>query len=97
MRRKVQSYSQPSAEAVASDEKRAEANLVQFAEVERTLGSGDAAEIDAMIARLDREKTPGVNICPPVDFKPLAEDRFCARCEGFQECSARHMRATRKS
>ena len=78
----------------ASEEKRAETNVAMFGEVQRALESGDRSVIDAMIARLDQEKTPNVNICPPADFKPLAEDRFCAKCEGFAECSARLMRAS---
>lgn len=93
LRRRAAPLAQPRPAVAAAEEKRADANLGLFAEVQRTLDSGDQAAIDAMIARLDREKTPGVNICPPVDFKPLAEDRFCARCEGFAECSARLMRA----
>jgi membrane associated rhomboid family serine protease len=94
LRRRAQApLSGPSPSVVAGEEKRAESNLAQFADVQRTLDSGDRPAIDAMIERLDREATPGVNICPPADFKPLAEDRFCAKCEGFQECSARHMRA----
>ncbi|HSN69341.1 MAG TPA: rhomboid family intramembrane serine protease [Thermoanaerobaculia bacterium] len=78
----------------ASEEKRAEANLAMFGELQRTLESGDRSAIEATLARLDREKTPNVNICPPADFKPLAEDRFCAKCEGFAECSARLIRAS---
>lgn len=94
LRRRSRPLAAPSPAAVASEEKRAEDNLAQFAEVRRALDAGDQSAIDAMIARLESEKTPGVNICPPVDFKPLAEDRFCARCEGFQECSARYMRGS---
>ncbi len=93
LRRRSLPLSGPSPAVVATEEKRAEASVVLFAEVQRALDSGDPAAIDAMIERLDRVTVPGVNICPPADFKPLAEDRFCARCEGFAECSARLMRA----
>ena len=30
-----------------------------------------------------------------VDFKPEHPDRYCIRCEGFAECSARHLRLNR--
>jgi len=36
-----------------------------------------------------------VNICPPVDYKPEDSDRYCVRCEGFAECTARHLRLNR--
>ena len=37
----------------------------------------------------------GVNICEPVDYKPEHSDRYCIRCEGFAECTARHLRINR--
>ena len=36
---------------------------------------------------------PGVNICPPADYKPEAEDRYCIQCEGFNECTIRDTEA----
>ena len=41
------------------------------------------------------KKSRGVNICEPVDFKPEHSDRYCIRCEGFAECTARHLRLNR--
>jgi membrane associated rhomboid family serine protease len=94
LRRKKGPLVQVDPAVVANEEKRAESNLALFGEVRKTLDSGDPEAIESMLAHLDREKTPNVNICPPADFKPLGEDRFCARCEGFAECSARFVRAS---
>ena len=52
-----------------------------------------SAEIERLIAQNDRDTVPGVNICPPADFKPDHTDGYCIRCEGFAECSARSLRA----
>ena len=41
------------------------------------------------------EITRGVNVCPPVDYKPENNDGYCIRCEGFAECSARYLRLNR--
>jgi len=30
-----------------------------------------------------------------VDYKPEAQDGYCLRCEGFAECTARHLRLSR--
>ena len=53
------------------------------------------AEIDRLIGQCEREIVPGVNICPPADYKPDNVDGYCLRCEGFAECSARHLRMNR--
>lgn len=50
------------------------------------------AEVERLIAQCDRDTVPGVNICPPADYKPEATDGYCVRCEGFAECSARYLR-----
>jgi membrane associated rhomboid family serine protease len=97
LRRKPGPLVQVDPAVVANEEKRAESNLALYGEVQKTLDSGDPEAIESMLAHLDREKTPNVNICPPADFKPLGEDRFCARCEGFAECSARFVRASTAS
>ena len=55
--------------------------------------AGTSAEIERLIAQNDRDTVPGVNICPPADFKPDHTDGYCIRCEGFAECSARSLRA----
>jgi membrane associated rhomboid family serine protease len=52
-------------------------------------------EIDRLIVQCERETVPGVNICPPADYKPENVDGYCLRCEGFAECSARHLRMSR--
>src|SRR5437762_943757 len=59
----------------------------------RTPGSN--ADIDRLISIAEREIVRGVNICPPVDYKPEHSDRYCVRCEGFAECTARNMRLNR--
>lgn len=94
LRRKARPLLRVDPAVAASEEKRADANVALFAEVQGALASDDPSAAGAMTARLDRETVAGVNICPPADFKPLADDRFCARCEGFAECSARLMRAS---
>lgn len=70
-----------------------EGNVARFREARR-LAEESPESIDESIARFKPHVTPGVNICPPADFKPEAEDQFCARCEGFSECSIRWL--TRK-
>lgn len=70
-------------------------NLTRFAAVKRALAAGSDAEIDRLIATSEQEIVAGVNICPPVDYKPEASDRYCVRCEGFAECTARYMRLNR--
>ena len=76
----------------ASAERSAEKNLALFSEVERLIGSGSPEERDALRTSIEREIKPGVNICPPPDYKPKGEDRYCIRCEGFAECTARFIR-----
>lgn len=51
------------------------------------------SEVERLIAQCDRDTVPGVNICPPADFKPEATDGYCVRCEGFAECSGRYLRS----
>jgi membrane associated rhomboid family serine protease len=70
----------------------AEKNLARFAEVKRALAEGTAEDRQKLAEAIGRDITPGVNICPPADYKPLAEDRYCVRCEGFAECSVRYLK-----
>ncbi|HVR43318.1 MAG TPA: rhomboid family intramembrane serine protease [Thermoanaerobaculia bacterium] len=77
-----------------SDEKLAGRNLALFAEVEEALERGDREEVESLIRRTENQIVPGVNICPPPDYKPKGEDRYCIRCEGFAECTVRFMRAS---
>jgi membrane associated rhomboid family serine protease len=70
-------------------------NLARATAMKKALASGSDADIDRLIGFAEREIVRGVNICPPVDFKPHHSDRYCVRCEGFAECTARHMRLNR--
>jgi hypothetical protein len=70
-------------------------NLARVTAVKKALATGSDADIDRLISIAEREIVRGVNICPPVDFKPEHSDRYCVKCEGFAECTARHMRLNR--
>ncbi len=70
-------------------------NLARVAAVKKALSTGSDSDIDRLIAVAEREIVQGVNICPPVDYKPEHSDRYCVRCEGFAECTARHLRLNR--
>lgn len=76
----------------ASDENLADRNLAMFDEVEAVLATGDPAAREELIRKIEPHIQPGVNICPPPDYKPRNEDRYCIRCEGFPECSVRFIR-----
>jgi membrane associated rhomboid family serine protease len=67
-------------------------NAARLAAMKKALASRSDADVDRLIAQCDRETLPGVNICPPPDYKPDNVDGYCIRCEGFAECSARHLR-----
>jgi Uncharacterized membrane protein (homolog of Drosophila rhomboid) len=66
-------------------------NITRVAAVRRAIETGSHADIDRLIKLAEREVVSGVNICPPADFKPEHSDRYCIRCEGFAECTARHL------
>ena len=70
-------------------------NLARVSAVKKALSTGADPDIDRLIAAAERELVRGVNICPPADFKPEAPDRYCIRCDGFAECTARHLRLNR--
>jgi membrane associated rhomboid family serine protease len=70
-------------------------NLARVTAAKKALTSGADADIDRLIVAAEREIIRGVNICPPVDYKPEHSDRYCVRCEGFAECTARHLRLAR--
>ena len=70
-------------------------NITRVAAMKRALFTGSASDIDRLIDLAQREKVSGVNICEPVDFKPEHSDRYCIRCEGFAECTARHLQLNR--
>jgi membrane associated rhomboid family serine protease len=73
----------------------AQKNRLRFTAMKVALASGRSNEIDRLIVESDRDMTPGVNICPPADYKPETQDGYCLRCDGFAECSARYLRANR--
>jgi membrane associated rhomboid family serine protease len=70
-------------------------NAARHAGIKHALVNASDTDIDRLIADCDREAVPGVNICPPADYKPESADGYCIRCEGFAECSARHLRLHR--
>jgi membrane associated rhomboid family serine protease len=70
-------------------------NITRVAAMKRALVTGSSSDIDRLIDLAEREVVSGVNICAPVDFKPEHSDRYCIRCEGFAECTARHLRLNR--
>lgn len=67
-------------------------NLERFTEIKAVASGGSDQEREDLIARLEPGVVPGVNICPPPDYKPEAPDLYCVRCEGFNECSIRYLR-----
>jgi len=69
-------------------------NLVMFQNVKKALVSSTPEARTALAETVKAAIKPGVNICPPRDYKPENEDRYCARCEGFAECTLRHMGLT---
>jgi membrane associated rhomboid family serine protease len=66
-------------------------NITRVSAMKRALSTGFDSDIDRLIDLAEREKIAGVNICAPADFKPEHSDRYCIRCEGFAECTARHL------
>jgi membrane associated rhomboid family serine protease len=72
-------------------------NATRFGAMRKALDQRSGEHVDRLIAECEREVVAGVNICPPADFKPGAEDGYCIRCEGFPECAARSLRAQRSS
>lgn len=71
-------------------------NGARFAAIRKVIAAGADAEIDRLIAQCESERVEGVNVCAPNDYKPLDNDGYCIRCEGFAECSARYLRLNRK-
>lgn len=70
-------------------------NAARHAGIKHALVTASDSEIDRLIAECERDTVAGVNICPPADYKPENADGYCLRCEGFAECSARHLRLNR--
>ena len=70
-------------------------NVARTSAMKKALATGSQSDIDRLIGLSEKEVVRGVNICAPVDFKPEHSDRYCVRCEGFAECTARHLRLNR--
>jgi membrane associated rhomboid family serine protease len=70
-------------------------NVTRVTAMKKALAMRSDSDIDRLIAASEKDVVAGVNICAPVDFKPEHSDRYCIRCEGFAECSARHLRLNR--
>jgi len=70
-------------------------NVTRVTAVKRAIETGSVTDIDRLIKLAEREIVNGVNICSPCDFKPEHSDRYCVRCEGFAECTVRHLRMNR--
>lgn len=96
--RPVPAAFRPAPEAPTSAEQSvAERNLETFGKVREALESGDADQTGALVESLEKNVVAGVNICPPADYKPENEDRYCVRCEGFAECTIRFMKLKTES
>jgi membrane associated rhomboid family serine protease len=70
-------------------------NSARVTAVKKALSTGSDSDIDRLIGLAERDIVRGVNICTPIDFKPDHSDRYCIRCEGFAECTARHLKLNR--
>lgn len=71
-------------------------NAARYAAIKQALAKSEGTELDRLEAQCERDTIPGVNICPPADYKPEGADGYCIRCEGFAECSARYLRESRE-
>lgn len=72
-------------------DRKADRNLALFGSIRKALQEGTPEEKKALIQSIEPSVVKGVNICPPADYKPENEDRYCIRCEGFAECSIRYI------
>jgi membrane associated rhomboid family serine protease len=70
-------------------------NITRVTAMKKALATRSETDIERLIQASEKEIVAGVNICAPVDFKPEHSDRYCIRCEGFAECTARHLRLNR--
>lgn len=70
-----------------------ERNATRYASINKAIAAGDAGALERLTSMSRSEIVPGVNICPPVDYKPEGADGYCVRCEGFAECTVRYVKA----
>jgi membrane associated rhomboid family serine protease len=82
----------PEAVSVAANPMPATDNSARFGWMKSAVESGSEDEVRKQVEALEPKVVPGVNICPPADYKPENEDQYCVRCEGFAECSIRWMK-----
>lgn len=82
----------PAAAPQPVEEGLAEGNLKLYNELRKAIEEGSAEKKLALQRALELRVVRGVNICPPADYKPLNEDQYCVRCEGFAECSLRYLK-----
>lgn len=68
-----------------------ERNATRYASINKAIAAGDAGALERLVSMSRSEVVPGVNICPPVDFKPEGADGYCLKCEGFAECTLRYV------
>ena len=71
----------------------ADRNLALSRRIGASLAAGDEVQAGELLEELRPRVVPGVNICPPADYKPDAADRYCIQCEGFNECTIRDTEA----
>lgn len=90
--RKRKSFVPPAPVVTPQAEHSASKNLARFEEMKRVLASGTPDDVEALKSSIAPDIVPGVNICPPADYKPEHQDGYCVRCEGFAECSVRYLR-----
>lgn len=75
----------------------AAANLEVFRRARTMIEEKNIEDAEELISRLEPNIVEGVNVCPPVDYKPEGEDGYCVRCEGFKECTVRYLRTALES
>jgi membrane associated rhomboid family serine protease len=88
-------FAAPSIEANEVIVRTATRNIARVTAMKKALKTASSSDIDRLIEVSEREIVHGINICAPIDYKPDHSDRYCIRCEGFAECTARHLKLNR--
>jgi membrane associated rhomboid family serine protease len=70
-------------------------NAARYVAIRKAVAARSATDIDRLTGQFERDIVRGVNICPPVDYKPDNSDGYCIRCEGFSECAVRYLMTNR--
>jgi membrane associated rhomboid family serine protease len=92
-RRKIPAAFQPPKPIIETNYDVAHKNRTQYTKMKDALGSGSPERVEQLANSIAPNIVPGVNVCPPADFKPDHADGYCIRCEGFNECSVRYLKA----